>query len=56
MRIEANKAGIKAVVVNKVGDCAFMLALSFIYKLFKTFDLLIINQIIWVNYTNYVPI
>lgn len=37
-RVEANRAGIKAVVVNRVGDFGLGLALVAIYFLFKSFD------------------
>lgn len=39
MRVEANKAAIKAVVVNKVGDCAFLIASGLVYYNFKTFNI-----------------
>ena len=46
MRIEANKASIKAVVVNKIGDCSFLLALGLVYYYFKTFSIPVILSIV----------
>ena len=31
-RVQAVKAGIKAVVVNKIGDCGYLLGCLFIFK------------------------
>ena len=42
-RIAANKAAFKAVVYNRFGDLALILALLLIFKVFKTFDFEIIN-------------
>ena len=39
MRVEANKAAIKAVIVNKVGDCAFLIASGLVYFNFKTLNI-----------------
>ena len=46
MRIEANKAAIKAVVVNKVGDCAFVIASGLVYYHFKTLNIATVTNII----------
>jgi NADH-quinone oxidoreductase subunit L len=37
-RTEANRAGFKALFMNRVGDLFFLLALSIIFATFKTFD------------------
>ena len=37
MRLEANKAAMKAVFVNRVGDLGIILALLFIFLFFKSF-------------------
>lgn len=37
-RIQANKAAIKAMLVNRVGDFFLLLALFFIFYIYKTFD------------------
>jgi NADH-ubiquinone oxidoreductase chain 5 len=37
-RLQANKAGMKAMIVNRVGDVAIALALFTIYQIFKTID------------------
>jgi len=37
-RMLANKAAIKAIVINKVGDLFFMVSLAFFYYCFQTFD------------------
>jgi NADH-ubiquinone oxidoreductase chain 5 len=42
-RIAANKAAFKAVVYNRFGDLALILALLLIFKVFKSFDFEIIN-------------
>jgi len=42
-RIEANKSAFKAVVYNRFGDLALILALLIIFKVFKSFDFEIIN-------------
>lgn len=41
-RNEANKGALKAVVMNRIGDVFFMLALALIWVLFKSFDFSII--------------
>jgi len=37
-RVQANKAALKALIMNRIGDFFFILALVFIYKNFKSFD------------------
>jgi len=37
-RISANKAALKAMIVNRVGDCSFSLGIFCIYYIFRTFD------------------
>jgi len=37
-RVQANKAALKAVLVNKIGDCAFIFALGLIYNSVYSFD------------------
>jgi NADH:ubiquinone oxidoreductase subunit 5 (subunit L)/multisubunit Na+/H+ antiporter MnhA subunit len=37
-RISANKAALKAMIVNRVGDCSFSLGIFCIYYVFRTFD------------------
>lgn len=37
-RNEANQGGLKAVIVNRVGDVFFMFALGLMWVLFKSFD------------------
>jgi NADH:ubiquinone oxidoreductase subunit 5 (subunit L)/multisubunit Na+/H+ antiporter MnhA subunit len=44
-RIQANKSSILAVTVNKVGDLAFLIAISIIQFFSKTTDLLIFNNL-----------
>lgn len=46
MRVEANKAAIKAVVVNKIGDCAFIVGSGLLYFYFKSFNFVTITNII----------
>jgi len=40
-RIQANKAAIKAMVVNRFGDISFLIFLSLFYYIFRTFDILV---------------
>ena len=44
-RIQANKSSILAVTVNKIGDLAFLIAISIIQFFSKTTDLLIFNNL-----------
>ena len=37
-RVEANKAALKAVIVNRFGDFSFYLAIVFLFYIFKTFN------------------
>ena len=37
-RIQANKSAMKAVILNRVGDCALLLAISLILYIFKSLD------------------
>jgi proton-translocating NADH-quinone oxidoreductase chain L len=46
-REQANKAAMKAIIVNRVGDFFLFLALLLIFLTFKTFDFIIINTIIF---------
>lgn len=39
-RIQANKAAMKAIILNRIGDCALLLAIALILFLFKTLDFL----------------
>lgn len=50
-RIEANKAALKAMFINKIGDLSFLIAVSFIFYNFRSFNFLIINNLI-PYYTN----
>jgi NADH-ubiquinone oxidoreductase chain 5 len=45
-RIEANKAALKAVIINRIGDCALIVALGIFYNLLGTFDFLLIKYCI----------
>jgi proton-translocating NADH-quinone oxidoreductase chain L len=47
-RIQANKSAMKAVILNRVGDCALLLAITLILFLFKTVDFLSVFAL--VNY------
>lgn len=46
MRVEANLAAIKAVVVNKIGDCAFVIGVGLIYYYFYSFNFITITSVI----------
>jgi NADH:ubiquinone oxidoreductase subunit 5 (subunit L)/multisubunit Na+/H+ antiporter MnhA subunit len=43
-RVAANKAAIKAIVVNRISDAALYFSLVIIFFLFKTFDFFVINS------------
>ena len=45
-REQANKAAMKAIIVNRIGDFFFLLALILIFYTFKSFDFLTINSIV----------
>lgn len=44
-REQANKSAMKAIIVNRIGDFFFLLALLLIFFVFKSFDFLVINSI-----------
>jgi NADH-ubiquinone oxidoreductase chain 5 len=44
-REQANKAAMKAIIVNRIGDFFLLLALLVIFYSFKTFDFIIINAL-----------
>jgi len=41
-RISAVKAGLKAILLNRIGDCAFIGGMSFLYLLFRSLDFSIV--------------
>lgn len=43
-RVQANKAALKAVLVNKIGDCAFIFALGLIYNSVRSFDFEVVTH------------
>jgi proton-translocating NADH-quinone oxidoreductase chain L len=45
-RFEANKAALKAMFINKIGDISFLIAVCFIFYNFRSFNFLIINSLI----------
>ena len=53
-RPQANKAAIKAMMVNRVGDCAFILALPLIFLNFGSFNFHTISSVLgsleWFNF------
>jgi NADH-ubiquinone oxidoreductase chain 5 len=59
-RLKANKAAIMAVVTNKFGDIALLLAFGFVFTIYKSFDFNIlfayINNIIFIDsvYSSYI--
>lgn len=46
MRVEANLAAIKAVVVNKIGDCAFVIGVGLVYYYFYSFNFITVTSVI----------
>jgi NADH-ubiquinone oxidoreductase chain 5 len=51
-RIDANKSSIMAILTNKVGDISYLLAISIIFIIFKSFDFSIIFSLIISKNTN----
>jgi len=51
-RLEANRSAIKALVLNKLGDCAFYIFIINYYFLFDTFDF-ILPISFFINYMNF---
>lgn len=45
--MNANKSGIKAMLVNKIGDCALLISICLVYLYFRTFDFLTLSQLIY---------
>jgi proton-translocating NADH-quinone oxidoreductase chain L len=45
-RLQANKAAIKAVVINRIGDISLLLAIGLIFWIFKTSDLILLQVLI----------
>ena len=52
MRVEANLAAIKAVVVNKIGDCAFVIGVGLVYYYFYSFNFVTVTSVIG-NYLDF---
>lgn len=42
-RIEANKAAIKAILINRIGDCGIIFSLGVFYNIIGTFDFLLMK-------------
>jgi len=54
-RIAANKAALKAIFLNRIGDLAFVIAMLLILYVFESLDFAIILQRIeYLNYTNFI--
>ena len=45
-RLEANKSALKAIIMNRIGDCALLIAIFIAYYYFGTFDFVTIFQIL----------
>ena len=45
-RLEANKSALKAIVMNRIGDCALLIAITMAYYYFGTFDFVTIFQLL----------
>lgn len=50
-RIAANKAALKAIIINKIGDISFLLLIILVFKLFKSLEFLFIYSLL--NEFNY---
>lgn len=46
-RLQANKSAIKAVIVNKFGDFAFLIAIIFIYDYYKSLDFGVVFPLVY---------
>jgi NADH-ubiquinone oxidoreductase chain 5 len=44
-RIQANKAAIKAMLMNRIGDIGFLIGVSLTFALFKTVDFAALNHV-----------
>ena len=55
-RNEANKGALKAVVINRIGDVSFMLAIGLLWIMFKSFDFSIIFSLYPQYIANPIPI
>nr|AJF36674.1 NADH dehydrogenase subunit 5 [Gefionella okellyi] len=55
-RIQANKSAIKAIIVNKIGDSAFLIGMFGIHYLFKTFNYDTIFSLIYLYDNTYISI
>ncbi len=51
-RIAANKAAMKALIVNKVGDVALLLGIILFFILYNSLDFIFINCSTWLIYKN----
>ena len=51
-RLQANKAALKALIVNRVGDLGLIIGLSLIYSLFKSLNYFVVFPLSFL-YTNY---
>ncbi len=45
-RVEANKSAMKAMLVNRIGDSSFLIAIALIYYVFRSFDFAVIFSLI----------
>ncbi len=54
-RLQANKAAIKAIIVNRFGDFGLLLALSIIFFIFKSFNFGVIFSLVDSLSTYYIP-
>jgi len=45
-RLEANRAGLKAILFNKVGDIGFYIFLVLLFYLFNTLDIIVIKELV----------
>jgi proton-translocating NADH-quinone oxidoreductase chain L len=51
-RLEANRAGLKAILFNKVGDIGFYVFLVLLFYLFNTLDIVVIRELVHFYTTN----
>ena len=47
-RIAANKAAMKALIINKIGDVCVLLAFIFMFQIYLSLDFLVINCTTWI--------
>jgi len=45
-RLEANKSALKAIIMNRIGDCSLLVAIFIAYWYYGTFDFILLSQLL----------